>query len=229
MRAKKASEPAAALDTGAIEPLEALVSAIRACRICRDRPRHGQPLDHEPRPILQVSTTARICIASQAPGTRVHASGRPFDDRSGIRLRQWLGIGASEFYDASKVAILPMGFCFPGTGPGGSDLPPRRECAEAWRAQLFARLPSLKLLLVIGGYAQRWHFGPAAARRGVDETVRQWRQLYRADPSLRRLPLPHPSWHNNRWLERNPWFEAELLPLLRADVRELLNSPRDTG
>jgi uracil-DNA glycosylase len=115
-----------------------------------------------------------------------------------------------------------MGFCFPGLRADGSDLPPRRECAEIWRTRLFARLPNLKLLLVIGSYAQRWHLGPEAARRGVDETVRLWRQVYRADPSLRMFPLPHPSWHNNRWLKSNPWFETDMLPVLRAETRDVL-------
>ncbi|CAH1690122.1 hypothetical protein CHELA1G11_20625 [Hyphomicrobiales bacterium] len=129
---------------------------------------------------------------------------------------------ASEFYDPSKVAIVPMGFCFPGQARG-NDLPPRRECAEIWRTKLFASLPLLELLLVIGGYAQRWHLGPAAASKGVDETVRRWREFYLADPSLRRFPLPHPSWHNNRWLNQNPWFEADALPPLRADIRNVLS------
>lgn len=198
------------------------MSAVRACRICRDQPRYRPPLDHEPRPILQASQEARICIASQAPGIRAHESGRPFDDPSGVRLRQWLEMSETEFYDSSVVAIVPMGFCFPGLNADGGDLPPRRECAEAWRQSLFSRLPNLKLLLVIGGYAHRWHFGPTVAGKSVSETVQAWRQIYRADPSLRRLPLPHPSWHNNRWLKHNPWFESELLPVLREEIRALL-------
>jgi len=133
-----------------------------------------------------------------------------------------LEVDESEFHDSSKFAILPMGFCFPGLRSDGSDLPPRRECAEIWRTRLFARLPNLKLLLVIGGHAQRWHLGPEAARQGVDETVRQWRQVHRANPSLRMFPLPHPSWHNNRWLKRNPWFETDMLPVLRAEMRDVL-------
>lgn len=204
------------------ETLEDLLNAIRACRICRDEPRYGKPLPHEPRPILQVSRVARICIASQAPGTRVHDSGRPFDDPSGVRLRDWMGISAADFYDASKVAIIPMGFCFPGLRPDGSDLPPRRECAEIWRTRLFAHLPNLELLLAIGGHAQRWHLGKAAVRSGVDQTVQAWRKVYGTQAPPRILPLPHPSWHNNRWITRNPWFEAELLQELRADVRRLL-------
>lgn len=203
------------------EPFSTLVSTIRACRICRDQPCYGLPLDHEPRPILQASEMARICIASQAPGIRAHESGRPFDDPSGVRLRQWLGMNEEEFYDPSMVAIVPMSFCFPGLSPSGGDLPPRRECAEVWRRRLFARLPTLALLLVVGGYAHRWHFGSTFAGKGVNETVRAWRQIYRADPSLLRLPLPHPSWHNNRWLKQNPWFESELLPTLRANIRAL--------
>nr|WP_045836415.1 uracil-DNA glycosylase family protein [Hyphomicrobium sp. 99] len=201
--------------------LDALVRSIRACRVCRDDPRYGKPLDHAPRPILQVSETARICIASQAPGTRAHKSGRPFDDPSGIRLRQWLGLDEAAFYDSRNVAIVPMGFCFPGLTPGGSDLPPRRECAEIWQTKLFTHLPNVKLLLIIGSHAQRWHFGPDAAQQGVNKMVQRWREVYDADLSLRRFPLPHPSWHNNRWLQRNPWFETDLLPVLRADVRRL--------
>ncbi|WP_366926543.1 uracil-DNA glycosylase family protein [Hyphomicrobium sp.] len=204
------------------DALDGLVKLIRACRICHDHPRYGKPLAHEPRPILQISKTARICIVGQAPGTRVHKSGRPFDDRSGARLRQWLGIDETTFYDSSKIAIIGMGFCFPGLRPDGSDLPPRRECAETWRAPLFAHLPNVKLLLLIGGYAQRWHLGQRAARQGVTRTVERWRDVYAEDPSVRRIPLPHPSWHNNKWLQRNTWFDTDLLPVLRANVRRLL-------
>ncbi|MBY0562345.1 MAG: uracil-DNA glycosylase family protein [Hyphomicrobium sp.] len=202
--------------------LDALVRSIRACRVCRDNPRYGQPLAHEPRPILQISKTARICIVGQAPGTRVNKSGRPFDDPSGVRLRQWLGIDETTFYDSSKVAIIGMGFCFPGLRPDGSDLPPRRECAEIWRAALFAQMRNVKLLVIIGGYAQRWHLGQKSAQQGVNQTVQQWRDVYDAGSSIRRIPLPHPSWHNNKWLERNTWFDTDLLPVLRADVRRLL-------
>ena len=204
------------------EPLDTLVGAIRACRVCRDQPRYGPPLPHEPRPIVQVSAAARICIASQAPGIRAHDSGRPFTDPSGVRLRQWLAVEEGEFYNPQKFAILPMGFCFPGLGPDGSDLPPRRECAEIWRAQLFAQLPHIQLLLVIGGYAQRWHLGAANAKAGVNATVQRWREFYSADGCPKILPLPHPSWRNSSWLKRNPWFEAELLPVLRAEVHALL-------
>jgi uracil-DNA glycosylase len=207
------------------QSFETLLASIRACRACRDQPRYGGPLPHEPRPVVQVAQTARICIASQAPGVRVHESGRPFNDRSGIRLRQWLGIEDSEFYDASRVAIVPMGFCFPGNKSDGSDLPPRRECAEIWREQLFGQLPHLTLLLLIGGYAQSWHLqrlAPGLPKRNVTETVYSWRELRQTIPALHVFPLPHPSWHNQNWLKRNPWFEAEVLPVLRADVRDAL-------
>lgn len=208
--------------SSATNELDRILRSVQACAICRDRPLYGKPLAHRPRPILQVSNTARICIAAQAPGTRVHKTGRPFDDRSGARLRQWLGIDEAAFYDSSKVAIIPMGFCFPGLRPDGSDLPPRRECAEIWRSKLFAHLPDVKLCLIIGGYAQRWHLGPMAARQGVDRTVQGWREVYESNPVLRRFPLPHPSWHNNKWLELNTWFEKDLLPVLRADVQRLV-------
>ena len=198
------------------------INTIRSCRVCHDQPRFGQAMGPEPRPIIQVSQTASICIASQAPGTRVYETGRPFNDASGVRLRQWMSISDEEFYDDSRVAIIPMGFCFPGLRADGSDLPPRRECKEIWRTQLFARLPNLKLLLTIGGYAQRWHLGPQVARQGVTETVRSWRQYYLADPSLRIYPLPHPSWHNNRWLKQNIWFEDEVLPQMQQDIRDLI-------
>lgn len=204
------------------KPFDILLRDIRNCRVCRDEPRYGKPMDHEPRPVIQVSETASICIASQAPGTRVHESGKPFTDASGIRLRQWMGVTDEEFYNDANIAIIPMGFCFPGQRDDGSDLPPRRECREIWRSQLFARLPNLRLLLAIGGYAQRWHMGSDIARQGVTETVRSWREHYCADPVLRIYPLPHPSWHNNRWLTQNTWFENEVLPQMKQDIRQLL-------
>lgn len=198
-----------------------LAIRLRACRICRDAPRYGTPLPHEPRPILQGSPSARLCIASQAPGTRAHASGIPFADRSGSRLRSWLGIGEAAFYDASRVAIVPMGSCFPGQDAKGGDLGPRRECAEAWRRPLFEALPNLELVLLIGQYAQAWHLGDRF-RDGLTETVRRWRDILESPDKPRILPLPHPSWRNNGWLKNNPWFEAELLPVLQAEVEGLL-------
>jgi uracil-DNA glycosylase len=202
-----------------------LATQLRACRICRDAPRYGTALPHEPRPIIQGSATARLCIASQAPGTRAHASGIPFDDRSGTRLRDWLGIDKATFYDASKVAIVPMGSCFPGQDAKGGDLGPRRECAEAWRQPLFKALPDLDLVLLIGQYAQSWHLGDDY-RDGLTQTVRRWRDLLGNPQKPRILPLPHPSWRNNGWLKKNPWFEAELLPVLQAEIHTLLRQDK---
>lgn len=191
---------------------------IAACRICADRPL-GRPLPHEPRPVVRPSATARLCIASQAPGTRVHASGVPFTDPSGDRLRDWLGLTTDEFYDTSRVAIVPMGFCFPGQDERGADLPPRAECAPAWHVRLFAAMPQLELILIIGQHAQHWHLGPERAAT-MTETVRRWRDYLERDPAL--LPLPHPSWRNNLWLKKNPWFDSEVLPELRRRVRGLI-------
>jgi len=200
--------------------LAQLVEAIGRCRICRDAPQ-GRPLPHEPRPVLRPSATARICISSQAPGTRVHASGTPFTDPSGDRLRTWLQLTCEEFYDQRRVAIVPMGFCFPGHDASGGDLPPRRECAPQWHARLFAAMPQLELVLAVGGYAQRWHLGGAAAGSMTD-AVKRWRELLDAPQLPRRVALPHPSWRNNAWLTANPWFERDLLPRLRAEIRRLL-------
>lgn len=208
-------------DSEAVEAALAEVTAsVRACRICRDRP-SGTPLPHEPTPVLRVSTTATICVAGQAPGTRVHASGVPFTDPSGDRLRAWMGVDAGTFYDVGRVAIVPMGFCFPGQDARGADLPPRRECAPAWRASLFAAMPNIGLLLAVGSYAQVWHLGPLA-RPTLTETVAAWRELAAAGRRPVVLPLPHPSWRNNAWLRNNPWFEAELLPFLRAEIARRL-------
>lgn len=209
--------------SSSISDLDRLAADIRACRICRDRPASA-PLPHEPRPVLRVSRTARLLIASQAPGLRVHKSGLPFDDASGDRLRAWLGMDRETFYDTSRVCIAPMGFCFPGYDSAGGDLPPRRECAALWHDRLFALMPQIDVVLAIGGYAHRYHFArlgrplPKAAR--VDEIVRQWRLFAATKPRL--FPLPHPSWRNTGWLKRNPWFETELLPDLRAAVASAL-------
>ena len=194
---------------------------LRACRLCRDAPRHGGPLPHEPRPIVQIASTARLSIASQAPGMRAHASGVPFQDPSGVRLRNWLGLDEPAFYDASRLAIVPMGACFPGYDAHGGDLPPRRECAPLFRERIFAALPQLELVLLIGSYAQAWHLG-APAKAGMTETVRRWREILASPRRPRVLPLPHPSWRNTAWLKRNPWFEAELLPVLREEVAALM-------
>lgn len=199
--------------------LARLVREVQACRICRDAPK-GVALPHEPRPVLRPSTTARICICSQAPGVRVHASGKPFTDPSGDRLRTWLGVTPQEFYDQSRVAIVPMGFCFPGHDSAGGDLPPRRECAPTWHDRLFALMPQLELVLLVGSYAQRWHLG--AGKSSMTEIVGRWREQLGAAAKPRRMALPHPSWRNNAWLSANIWFERDLLPELQREVRRLL-------
>lgn len=197
------------------ESLPKLTKEIRACRICIDAPR-GKPLPHEPRPVLQVSKKARLAIFGQAPGKRVHESGRPFTDPSGDRLREWMGVSEEQFYDDKKLAIIPMGFCFPGYDEKGSDLPPRKECADAWRERLMAALPNIETVILVGGYAQKWHLG-AAAGKSITETVTNWRNHA---PAF--FPTPHPSWRNNAWLKKNPWFERELLPVLRKRIRTLI-------
>ena len=200
--------------------LDRLVTQIRACRVCVEDPA-GAPLAHEPRPVLRVSRTARLAVVGQAPGTRVHASGVPFSDPSGERLRSWMGVTEDEFYDVRRIAIIPMGFCYPGQDAHGGDLPPRAECADRWRARLLEQLPQIELMLLVGGYAQRWHLGAAAART-VTATVENWGAILESAGRPRYLPMPHPSWRNNAWISNHPWFEAELLPRLRAEVRRLL-------
>ena len=202
--------------------LAELSARARACRICVETP-IGRPLPHEPRPVFSVSPTARLLIAGQAPGTRVNVSGVPFLDRSGDRLREWLGVTPEVFYDADREAILPMGFCFPGQDAKGGDLPPRRECATAWRARFIAAMPRVELVLAVGGYAQGWHLGDLR-RATVNDTVAAWREIYTATAGPKVLPLPHPSWRNTLWLNNNPWVEAELLPFLRAETARLLRS-----
>lgn len=199
------------------QALERLTERVRACRICIDEPR-GRPLPHEPRPVLQPSSTARILLAGQAPGTKVHLSGMPFTDASGDRLRNWLGVSAQEFYDTEKFAIVPMGFCFPGQDAKGGDLPPRRECAPAWRSDLMALMPQIDLVLTIGGYAKAWHMGTTRLP-SLTETVRNWRAIWDGPSMPKVLPLPHPSWRNTGWLKKNPWFEMDLLPFLRSEIR----------
>jgi uracil-DNA glycosylase len=188
--------------------LTALLKQVRACTLC------AAHLPLGPRPVVQMHPAARLLVAGQAPGRRVHASGKPFDDPSGDRLRDWMGLSVEQFYQPELVAILPMGFCYPGTGSSG-DLPPRPECAPAWRERLLRRLPRLETILMIGQYAQNWHLESPA--RTVTENVSNWRDSW---PRL--IPLPHPSPRNNLWLRRNPWFEAELVPRLRERVVELV-------
>lgn len=199
------------------EDLAGLLGALTACRICADR-FAATATAHEPRPVAWIGEGARIIVAGQAPGVRVHGSGKPFDDASGIRLRDWMGIDDEQFWDRRHIAFLPMGFCFPGYDAKGSDLPPPPVCAQTWRRRLLARLPDVRLLLLVGGHAQRWHLGPEVTTQGVNETVRGWR-----DHAPLVFPLPHPSWRNTGWLKRNPWFADELLPVLRDRVAEVLN------
>ncbi len=189
-------------------PLRMLTQEAAACTLC------AADLPLGPRPVFQVNDAARILVAAQAPGAKVHASGRPFTDASGDRLRDWMGIDAAAFYDPKCLAILPMGFCYPGRGKSG-DLPPRAECAPAWRQRFLDLLPNLQLILVIGQYAHAWHL---EGRKGtLTETVRDWRIC---GPDI--IPLPHPSPRNNLWLRKNPWFSEELLPHLAQRVQETL-------
>jgi len=185
-----------------------LLDEVRACTRCAEN------LPYEPKPILQIDPQAKILIVGQAPGRKAHESGIPFDDASGDRLRDWMGISRELFYDPKYVAILPMGFCFPGTGKSG-DLPPRPECAPAWRDQLLSHLQDIELTLVIGQYAQNYHLHDKQS--SLTETVRAWKTYW---PKI--VPLPHPSPRNNIWLRRNPWFETELLPSLQQRVSEVL-------
>ncbi|MGR3756614.1 MAG: uracil-DNA glycosylase family protein [Tranquillimonas sp.] len=193
--------------------MDDLLADLSACRLCAGR-FAATATGHRPNPVLWFRPGARLLIASQAPGLRVHAANKPFWDRSGQRLRDWLGMSEAEFYDRSKVAIVPMAFCFPGYDAKGSDLPPPPVCAQTWRAPILAGLRDIRLTVLIGGYAQRWHLG---GRAGVTETVAGWR-----DHAPAVFPLPHPSWRNTAWLKRHPWFEEELVPELRRRVREVL-------
>jgi uracil-DNA glycosylase len=190
--------------------LTQLVAEISACRACADA------LPHEPRPVVWVHPSARILIAGQAPGRRVHESGIPWNDASGDRLRDWMQLDRRQFYDKRNIAVAAMGFCFPGT-VAGADLPPRRECAPLWRPRLLPLLKKVQLTLLVGAYAQRYHLG-AAVRGTLGETVAAWR-----DYPGNVMPLPHPSWRNTGWLKRNPWFETDLLPELRRRVSSALS------
>lgn len=190
-----------------------LPSDIRACTLCAERFATTET-GHAPRPVVWFRPGARILIAGQAPGARVHESGRPFTDPSGDRLRDWMGIDADTFYDQSRVAIVPMAFCFPGYDAKGADRPPPKLCAQTWRARVMDHVGDVPLTLLIGGYAQSWHLG---TNSGVTDTVAGWRAH-----APQAFPLPHPSWRNTGWLKKNPWFEAEVLPRLRARVKEAL-------
>jgi len=192
-------------------PLEPLLAEIAACRACAGE------LAHEPRPVVRVFPETRLLICGQAPGRRVHERGLPFDDPSGDRLRDWLGVDRETFYGDRRIGVAAMAFCFPGTDPKGGDFPPPPRCAALWRARLLAEL-RVELILVVGSYAQQWHM-PGAKGRSMTDTVRAWREGL---PNV--IPLPHPSWRNTAWLRRNPWFEAEVAPYLRARVAAMVGA-----
>lgn len=203
--------------------VDTLIERITACRVCVDTP-IGRPLPHEPRPVLRLSVSASILIAGQAPGTKVHESGRPFDDKSGDRLRDWMGVSTAEFYDQNRIAIVPMGFCFPGQDTKGGDLPPRRECAATWHPTLFASRPPFRLTILLGSHAIAWHYprlGLTPART-LSETVAQWKPA----ASQNIFTLPHPSWRNTGWIRRNPWFEDVIVDLRQAVRKELAGYTR---
>lgn len=190
--------------------LDQLLREVRACRLCEAE------LPMGPRPVLRASATARLLIVGQAPGTLVHASGIPWSDASGMRLRGWLGLDRDAFYDESRVAIVPMGFCYPGRGSTG-DLPPRPECSQTWHPRLLPLLPEVRLVLAIGQYAQVYFLGEAR-KKSLTDSVRAWREY-----APRVFPLPHPSPRNIAWFVHNPWFEAEVLPALREQVAAALD------
>jgi uracil-DNA glycosylase len=190
--------------------LAELLQQVRSCQAC------AAFLPHGVRPVLQVDERARILVVGQAPGRKVHESGVPFDDASGERLREWMGVTREQFYDASQIAILPMGFCYPGTGKSG-DLPPRKECAPLWREPLLEAMPHIALTLVIGQYGMDWHL-KEATNGNLTQTVKDWQSHW---PKL--LPMPHPSPRNNLWLKANPWFALEVLPPLQSRVRAILS------
>jgi uracil-DNA glycosylase len=190
--------------------LDALLDEVRQCRVC------AADLPLGPRPVLRASPSARLLIIGQAPGTKVHESGVPWHDPSGDRLRDWMAMDRDVFYDEARVAIIPMGFCYPGRDKNGGDKPPRPECAPLWHARLLATLPALELTLLVGAYAQR-HYLRQRAGRTVTATVAAWR-----DCLPRYFPLPHPSWRTRAWARRNPWFEMEVVPELRRRVEGLV-------
>lgn len=192
-----------------------LKSEIARCTLCTERFAVTKTA-HRPHPVVWFDRPPRILVAGQAPGLRVHQSGIPFDDRSGDRLRDWMGIDRLQFYDTDKVAILPMAFCFPGYDASGSDLPPPKVCAATWHSRAMDELGDIELTLLIGGYAQNWHLDQKP-RRTVTETVRSWRET-----APRTFPLPHPSWRNTAWIRKNSWFETELLPELKTAVQKAL-------
>jgi uracil-DNA glycosylase len=200
--------------------IEDLHARIKKCRICVDAPQ-GEPLPHQPRPVAVLSKNAKLMIVGQAPGTRVHASGKPFTDPSGDRLRDWMGVDCNVFYDPNKLAIAPMGFCFPGLDAKGGDLPPRKECSQQWQSQVLEAMPQVELILLIGMYAQKFHMHEEA-KKTLTETVYNWRTVFNESQNPKLLPLPHPSWRNNGWIRKNPWFLDDLIPELRKEVARLV-------
>jgi uracil-DNA glycosylase len=193
------------------EPLEDLLARIRGCSHC------AQHFSHAPRPTLRASASARILIVGQAPGSKVHATGIPWNDRSGDRLRDWLALDHNRFYDGRNIAIVPMGFCYPGVDRHGGDRPPRPECAPKWHDPVLRAMPDLQLTLLVGGYAQRYYLKEHGGTGSMSETVHRWREFL-----PRFIPLPHPSWRNTAWLRTHPWFEAELVPVLREIITTVL-------
>lgn len=190
--------------------LETVLSDIRACRACLGE------LPNPPRPVVRVFSETRLLICGQAPGRRVYESGLPFTDRSGDRLRDWLGVDFETFYADHRIGVAPQAFCYPGTAPRGGDYPPPKRCAELWRPRLLAALPSVELTLLVGGYAQDWALGDRVGRN-MTQTVQRWHEF-----TPRFLPLPHPSWRNTSWIKKNPWFEAEVVTYLRRRVADIL-------
>jgi len=202
------------------DALKTLQTNITSCTLCTAR-FAATKTAHSPRPVAWLSPNAPILIAGQAPGARVHISGRPFTDPSGDRLRDWLGVDETTFYDRNKFAVLPMAFCFPGYDAKGSDLPPPKICADIWQDMAMAQMPQIKLTLLIGAYAQKWHL-PKTKKLSVTARVKNWR-----DHAPAIFPLPHPSWRNSGWLKQNPWFETDLLPVLQGHVENLLKDRHD--
>lgn len=194
------------------ETLTTLTRDLRACTLCKDE------MERVPTPIFAVSKSARILVAGQAPGNLAMETGIPFNDPSGVRLRNWMGVDDDTFYDASQTAIVPMGFCFPGYDKNGGDIPPMKRCAGVWRQRLLDQLPNIKVTLLVGGYAQKWHLGKRMGKN-LTETVRQW-QTYTSEGLF---TLPHPSWRNTGWIKKNPWFETDTLPALKSAISQALS------
>ena len=193
--------------------IKSYLENVRACRLC------AHEMSRAPNPVLQASDTARLLVAGQAPGNLADVTGTPFNDPSGVRLRDWMGVSEDEFYDASRVAIVPMGFCFPGNDAKGGDRPPMKRCAVTWREGLLSKLPNIRVTILIGAYAQKWHLGKRTAG-SLTETVKNWK----AFTSEQMFTIPHPSWRNTAWLKRNPWFETDVLPEMRRAIRGVLES-----